>query len=271
MSLYAVRALLEFHWGYSVKRPLFSASQPALLVPPPTTLLGALARAAAYFHGWPETIQEGQALYSSARLLLEKIRWAAAALVDERFVGPLLGPAETRDLTRALIAPYQRADHAYPGSPMLFGVQPHGKVYAPSMRVAVFFLATDEKVGDYARCILSVGSKESVVSVDGVEVSEVRVVGAHEVETCYYFPSDLGDVLQSPGNAEKRRALRELLSIPDVSHYELARVKDLEANWREFVVPLGRVRVRLASERAAAVLDPEGEVVVVPRWVVEGA
>jgi CRISPR-associated protein Cas5a/b/c len=268
MSLYAVRALLELHWGYSVKRPLFSASQPALLVPPPTALLGALARAAAYFHGWPEAIQDGLALYSSARLLLERVRWAAAALVDERFIGPL-GPVETRDLTRALIAPYLRTDHAYPGSPMLFGVQPHGKVYAPSMRVAVLFLATDEKVRDYARCILSIGSKESVVSVDGVEVSEVRVAEASEVETRYYFPSDLGEILQSPEGAEGGRAVRELLSIPDVPHYELARVRDLRANSREFVVPLERVRIRLAGG-AAAVLDPEGEVAVVPKWVVEG-
>jgi CRISPR-associated protein Cas5a/b/c len=270
MPLYAVKALLEFHWGYSVKRPIFSAAQPALLVPPPTALLGALARAASYLRGWPEVVQDGSAMRSSASLLLGSVRWAALALVDERFAGPLLGPVETRDLTRALIAPYQRADNIYPGSPLLFGVQPHGKVYAPSMRAAALFLATDESVADYARCILSVGSKESLVSVDEVKLAEVKTARAAEVETRYYFPSDLGEVLPGSGGAGEGRAVRELLSLPDLSHYELARVKDLGANWREFVVPLGRVRVKLA-EGAVAVLDPDGEAAVVPRRVVEGA
>jgi len=250
-----------------VKRPVFSASQPALLVPPPTALVGALARAASYFHGWPEVIRDGSIMRSSACFLLDRIRWAATALVDERFVGPLLGLVETRDLTRALIAPYQRTDNVYPGSPLLFGVQPHGKVYAPSMKVAALFLATDERVADYARCILSVGSKESVTSVDEVAVSRAEVFDAREVETRYYFPSNLAEVLPDP---EGGRAVRELLSLPDASHYELARAKDLRANLREFVVPLDRVRVRLAED-AVAVLDPEGEVVVVPKRVVEGA
>ncbi|MEM0495267.1 MAG: type I-A CRISPR-associated protein Cas5a [Thermofilum sp.] len=269
--LVAVKVAVEFHWGYSVKRPFFSASQPALAVPPPTALVGALARAAASLEGWPEAVEEGQGakpargsasrLYSGAARVLDKVLWASLALTDERFVSPLIGIVETRDIIRALIAPYQRRDNIYPGSALLFGVQPHGRVYAPSMRASILYLAKGSEVARWAYALQSVGSKESIVSVVDVEVGEARVrEGGGSVETRYYFPARLGSV---EGGA---RPAREVLSLPTREHFLLGAVHGV-GEWEEFLVPLGWASVKPSGE-AALVEDPSGEVVLVPRGVV---
>ncbi|MEM3944088.1 MAG: type I-A CRISPR-associated protein Cas5a [Thermofilaceae archaeon] len=271
--LTAVRVTVEFHWGYSVKRPFFSASQPALAVPPPTALIGALARAAASIEGWPEAVAEsGQPtgsqrgstvhrLYSGAVRVLDRVLWASLALTDERFVSPMIGIVETRDIIRALIAPYQRRDNIYPGSALLFGVQPHGRVYAPSMRAHVLYLAKGSEAAAWAYAIQSIGSKESIVSVVDVEVGEARVRGGGgSVETRYYFPARLGSVVGETS------FIREVLSLPMKEHFRLGAVHG-ENEWEEFLVPLSPVTVVPTSE-AALVEGPSGEVALVPRWVV---
>ena len=261
-ELLVVKAVVEFHWGYSIKRPAFSAAQPALLVPPPTTLLGALAKAAASLKGWPEAFAAapGGALYSSAARILELVPWAALALRDERFVSPLLGIFETRDITRALIAPYLRRANVRPDSPFLFAVQPHGKVYAPSMRADVLFLARSREVGEWALGLQSLGSKEGVVSTLDVEVAEARPRGASgAVETSYYFPSRLRRLASGS-------AAREVLSMPSREYYRLGEVRDVASESEEFVVPLGRVAVT-PSPDAAVIEDPSGEAVLVPRAI----
>jgi len=273
VGLLAIRVEVEFHWGYSVKRPIFSASQPALFVPPPTSLVGALAGAAGYMKGWPEVFQrelparQGRRrsptseFYSSTAKILEEVVWASLALTDSRFIGPLIGIAETRDIIRSLIAPYQRRVHVYPGSKTLFGVQPHGKIYAPSMHAHVIYLAKSEEAVSWARAIGRIGNKESIVSMVSTEVGEAKVLeGISNVETCYYFPAELGDVMERSG------FIREVLSIPREAHYGLAAVQDIESVWREFIVPLKRIRVKL-GDNAIAVKDPSEELVVVPREV----
>lgn len=273
-GLLAIKVEIEFHWGYSVKRPIFSASQPALLVPPPTSLVGALAGAAGYANGWPEAFQQGpltrkgrrgfitSEFYSSAARILKEVAWASLALTDSRFIGPLIGIAETRDIIRSLIAPYQRRTHVYPGSKTLFGVQPHGKIYVPSMRAHLLYLAKGEEVVRWARTIGRIGSKESIVSVVDAEIGEARILdGVEHVRTQYYFPARLGEVMEKGG------FLREVLSVLKESHYRLATVQDIGIMWEEFIVPLKRVCVR-PSDDAVALEDPSGEHLLVPREVV---
>ncbi|RLF03498.1 MAG: type I-A CRISPR-associated protein Cas5 [Thermoprotei archaeon] len=260
MGLLAVRAVIEFHWGYSVKRPVFSAAQPAHIVPPPKPLLGAFARVIASVRRWPEAFIEEDALYSTAARLLDEILWAALALIDERFISPLLGLVETRDVIRALIAPYQRRNNIYPGSPFLFGIQPHGKVYAPSMRALATFLVRSEEAAYLAYALQCMGSRESIISVYEIEVGEARPLRQSEVETLYYFPARLGSV-------ERGAFMRELLSAPNKDHYLLGRVHDVAANWEEYIVPLEPVSVA-PSPRAAVVADPAGTPLIVPRDVV---
>ncbi|RSN72531.1 MAG: type I-A CRISPR-associated protein Cas5 [Thermoproteota archaeon] len=259
--LYAVKAILELHWGYSVKRPVFSASQPALLIPPPTSLLGALARAVAYFKEWPETIMIKGKLYSSASLLIQDVPWTALALADERFIGPILGLIETRDMIRALIAPYQRREHAYPGSRVLFGVQPHGKIYAPSMHLYVIYFTRTRDIEKYIWSITSLGNKESTVSVSDVRIAEVELnAGDNEIETLYCFPSSLGEVIEG-------KFLKEVLSKPSLEHYELGVARDLAKNWEEFVIPLTQTRVRL--HEGAVAVRVNDETVIVPQEVIK--
>lgn len=274
-QLTGVKVAVELHWGFSVKRPIFSAAQPALIVPPPTTLLGALARAAAVLKGWSEVevrVRKQRSrgrrgagtsiqLYSSAVRILEDVPWATLALIDERYVSPMLGLIETRDIIRALIAPYQRGENIYVGSPYIYGIQPHGRVYAPSMRVHVLYLARSREAEKWAYLVQSIGSKESIVSVASVRVGEVRVRSVNgNVETRYYFPAYLGEV-------HSGSFVRELLSRPAEEHYLLGSVHDLAGIWEEFIIPLECVSVKPSGE-AAVIEDPDGELVLVPREVI---
>jgi CRISPR-associated protein Cas5a/b/c len=259
--LYAIKVILELHWGYSIKRPIFSASQPVLLVPPPSSLLGALARALAYFNGMSENTLIGGELYSSASLLIRDIPWITLALSDKRFISPILGLIESRDIIRALIAPYQRSQHIYPGSRVLFGIQPHGRIYAPSMRLNLIYLAKDKNLGKYAWCITSLGNKESVVSVLDVHVTEIKLnIDDDEIETFYYFPSSLGEVIEG-------RFLKETLSKPSLEHYKLGAAKDLAENCEEFTIPLTKVRVKLYGNAKA--ITAGGETIVIPQQVIK--
>jgi len=258
MKAVVVEALL--HWGYSVKRPVFSAAQPALRVPSPTTFLGALARSKAYIDKLPEVVG-GEKPYSSTVELLDVVPWASMALVDEDYVNPVTGLIETHDILRAVIAPYLRRENVYPGSPMLFGPQPHGKIYAPGMRVEVVYLVRRGDVLRYAYGIMALGSKESIVSVSSAREVDVEEAGG-VVETRFYFPRRLASKVE--GNY-----LTETLSSPHRDHYAVAEVKDLYVNWEEYVVPIRPVRVTPSGE-AAVLRDSEERVLLVPREVVEG-
>lgn len=174
----------RFFWGYSIKRPLVSAAQPALKVPPPTTLVGALA----YACGGSAESEEGDGgIFSSARGILRKVQWAAFGF-DERVDQLALGLLEVSDMARALVAPYLRPEHR---ESIQFAAQAFGKIYAPGMAAKiVYFGEAVDSLRDCAHSIVRLGSKESLFHVDEVNLERVSRAKGDEVVTSIYVRAD---------------------------------------------------------------------------------
>jgi len=258
--LKALLVKLRLHWGYSVKQPAFSASQPSFKLPPPTTLIGALAAAAAMSEGWPEAYLEGDSVYSSAARILKTVPWATLRMLT---MDPDL-LAETRDLTRVLIAPYVRRDNLYPGSPYIWAVQSHGKIYAPAAALEVLYIVRDgeaDKLYKYAWGITRLGSKESIVSVNRVEALDASPAQLSEAETSYGFLRHAAASIEGPFTAYRLPSL-------SADWFKLSTVRDVNTFMADFIIPKGSVKVRLSNRGAALIVGGLGAVIV-PREVVE--
>lgn len=269
-----VKAKLKFHWGFISRWPAYTAAQPSTLYLTPTSLLGALAYGLAKLKGLPEVVRvevgrgsrrrRGRRakvpvhFYSSAVRALEYCSWVTYRVESE--LEPNLGLVETMDLSKVSLVLGVRRGNIYPGSPYLWGVQPHGKVYSPSLEVTVaYFAARDDVTSDVERAawlITRVGSRESVVSVQDVRVVGARPASAEEVETAYAFPSSLAERVDGP------HAVASLF-VPSREWYNLMVVRDVSKHAADFVIPLRPVRVR-PSPASLIAADEDGEAYVLP-------
>ncbi len=169
MPLY-VYARLFFSWGFTVRPPGLSAGGPSLPVPPPSTIVGALARGLAAALGWPEVLLEaparrGALVYSQAYRLARHLLGVGAAL--------LAPVALHRDVVRYSTLPYQTPGNIRnPGQ--WFGAQNFGVALSPAgeaVFVAVFSDTvrdegvTPEALAAAAAGIERLGARESVVHV----------------------------------------------------------------------------------------------------------
>lgn len=256
---------LKLHWGFSIRKPYFSASQPSFKVPPPSTLIGALARAFASYKRLPEVIakasKHGREYYSSCVELLRFCKWVTVAVIDENML-PFEGPIETKDLMRALIAPYLRRSNIYPGSRMLYAPQAHGKIYFPDLDMVASYFVNDEIVKDLERIawsIVAVGSKESVACTVNVKVLDLREIKETLVKTRYYFEKDLIKSIREGSYIE------EYMTIPTEEHYKLASIK---VHSRVFVIPIGELLVEVDNNKAFVFCDNDGDVYILRKEVV---
>jgi len=248
----AIKVHAKLHWGFSIRKPFFSASQPTFKVPPPSTLIGALSRAYAYLEKLPETLVErlGKRIdyYSTSVKLLTTCKWASLALIDEHLL-PKEGLVETQDIMRALIAPYLRRENIYPGSRMLYAPQAHGKVYFPDLDILITYL-TDDAHADILRRtawgITAIGCKESIACVVDVKVLNLSIREDEIITTRFYFESDL-----SKGIVEGDY-IEDYLTIPSRDHFKLASTK---YTLKAFIIPINNVRVRIDSEKAVVLHD----------------
>jgi CRISPR-associated protein Cas5a/b/c len=178
MEVLIVRGRL--HWGFSVKYPLQSAAQFPLLIPPPTTLVGALA------YGCNEGVETSEDRVSAAARLLNNVRWAAFGF-DETLRGLRLSLLAVADMSRNIAAPYVRkAEQA------LFAVQAMGRVYAAGMRIKIAYLG--EGLSKLVKCgwqITRIGSKESLFEPSDVELHKVERVDAKTFATSLYVRADV--------------------------------------------------------------------------------
>ncbi|RLG87853.1 MAG: type I-A CRISPR-associated protein Cas5 [Thermoprotei archaeon] len=263
--MYLLKVDISFHWGFSVKKPFYSATQPCYRVPPPTSLLGALARGVQYLKRGSEVIVEQSAYYSSVKLLLETVPYTFFSFRDVN-VEPTLGLPVTMDITRVLLAPYLRAEHAAKPE-YRFGIQPHGKVYAPCLKATLGYLIKEIEE-DYvdlnvlekaAWCISSLGTKESLVAVHRVQLLKLKKLDRREVSTKFWFEKDLVE------NTLLGSYLIESLPLPSLEGYKIG-IRDVFKQHKVFIVPLIEVKVSV-NERALCLSDGE-EVYVVPKEVV---
>ncbi len=190
---------LVFTWGFSVKSPFVSAAQLSTLLPPPSTLIGALSYGLAKTLRWPEcelSIDSG--MVSGARRAVRLIRSAHLGLKEECGTYPMIWT----DISRVHALPFLQLPYRKPEErSMWFGIHGFGKVLMPNGRVRLAFVVdsnmAEKELGDNwqklltmaAGSIISIGSKEGLVAVDHVTIERARPE-AKRAKTSYYFPRE---------------------------------------------------------------------------------
>ncbi len=187
MSIY-VTVLLEAQWGWSVRVPGASVGGASLPLPPPSTLVGALASPLARMLGWGETIVEKGVVYSSTLKLVRHLEAAGARIVDGV-------AAFFSDPLKAVNIPYLRPQNRL-NENMWFSLQAMGAYSAPSVKLEATLVfkdtlleeGVDEKTLEAAAWSISrIGCKEGLVHVSSVVVGRaLRETGGL---TPYYAPT----------------------------------------------------------------------------------
>ncbi len=237
--LRVVRVKMHLHWGFSIKHPSYSAAQPSFRVPPPTSLLGALAYAVNRSGGGIEVSVDGRVIYSSVANMLDRVLWITYRVegLDPRLL------LETRDISRISMIPYVRSDNVYLGSPNLWGIQVHGKIYSPALMIDTLYFVkarVAEEVAKVAWGITRVGTKESIASVTSVSIHEVTLTDLRDGETVYLLPRDV--IKEASGDFV-------VVRLPSVSRdwYKLGEVRNVELFMKEYILPIKSVRASLSS------------------------
>lgn len=180
-------------WGFSIKYPTQTAMQDSIPLPPPTTVLGALAAQYARYNKLPETLKIGTKLYSSAvKLLLDKIiKYCTSGLKYSSAI-------KYSDISRSIMLIYQR----YKEPKFHFAAQSTSKVYtlmpeSPLLLICVTEDPYAELIYKLAWGISSVGSKEGLVSVTDVALHDLKVVSKKVVDTYFITPSNIAECVRN--------------------------------------------------------------------------
>ncbi len=226
----------RFHWGFWARAPIFSARQPTMSLPPPTTLVGALARGVAQLARArgvpvPEVILRG-GVYEVP--LAPDIAKCIAAVYYRVLEGVVTTAV---DKTRYFQAPYIRGENLEDRS-QWFGVRDVGKAYAPGVTAeAAFLIDADcplkpKELAVAAHSITRIGPAEGVVAVERVSFTPLEECkdGLNEREPCPYFPLRKDVELPDPW------AEAEFLDWHDVRTWTSRRA---EAEKVRYAVPVG--------------------------------
>lgn len=186
----------------SVNLPMIARSGGSFLLPPPTTLMGALAFA--YMKGTgrqAEIIEMKSGVYSSAVLLLDKVLYACAGTrfyVYTRHIERVFTITYQKDTRREQLERYARGEKIKNSLEFMralrlaYGVGSRGALLTD--KLYIFYIVRDEDLVHYANSIVRIGSKESrvivrrVVKYDNIE-SLIRNVSS--VKTIFYLPKCL--------------------------------------------------------------------------------
>lgn len=244
----AVLVRLQVFSDISVHLPYTSASSPVYPLPPPTTLLGALAYS--YLKGANianEIIKDPDSddVCSPAIKLVNDVPYASAG--SKGYIG-------YRFLERIYQAPYLRKDYQQQER-QWWGIAQRGGITFHDDELYIFYITRDVSIAKYAWGIVRIGRKESHVSVIDVQikrVSEVAVPDITDILTFMYAPSKL---FHSCENAIE-------IELPVISRENFCRAS--KPSVEKFYIPLGDRMKCNVKKTYGTVLDMNGVYVVVP-------
>ncbi len=256
---YVVLVEITPHSPISVFLPLSSMAAETFLLPPPTTLVGALAFVSLRSQGDLREVEtsgeEGRIAergVSAAVKLLGKVRYAAA--------GVLGGYTTFKAVERLYQHPYLRSLY-HESVEMTYTVAP--RAAALYNRLCLLFVVEDKSLAQFAYGISRIGRKEGLVSVDNVVSERVEEVTtpSRVCSTTFYFPKRLsldvggGYVVQRMPVLSRRNFEKRAEGVADVES-------------EEFVVPappaLEALSVKLSEEGVALRLKASSGIVEVP-------
>ncbi len=196
----AVVAVVEAHWGWSIRGPGYSAGGPALLLPPPSTVAAALLAHALASACIPEVFRSEQDLVYSSKIISEATITASAGLLKGHVV-------ISRDTVKYLTIPYQSPDNRKNPS-LWFAAQAFGIAVAPGSELCLAAVYDEDILAGYgigpeqlsasAYSTVRLGSREGLVTVKRITVTQAeRVEAAGSEETILYAPQ--GVLVKSTG------------------------------------------------------------------------
>ncbi|MEX2725508.1 MAG: type I-A CRISPR-associated protein Cas5a [Candidatus Freyarchaeota archaeon] len=206
----------EYHWGFWIRSPGTSKYQSTTPLPPPTTLIGALAyplvkKGVLKLNGQQirgEIIKLEKKNILSPAVILEKYVICASAYLDNIAIiwedlskyNTILFHETTQSEEDEILAGGRRYTMKYRS-----GALPVGKVFYPGGVLTVAFLI-DKSMGEVVKGnfknelvkaaweMTRIGSRESIISVTDVRLYEAKPLKEKKVKTKYYFPAILGSV-----------------------------------------------------------------------------
>ncbi|QXJ28805.1 CRISPR-associated protein Cas5 [Saccharolobus shibatae B12] len=226
------------HWGFSVRVPRTSAGGSSYIVPPITTILGALSRGYCTDYAVKNNV-------SCTKEFIDKFSsdlfWVTYG-TEEHMLMPY------SDLLREERVPYRQSknrslDHVSDW----FGVSAFGKVYCESVNFSILLLLNKENSEFWSKLgwqIISLGTKESLVTITDVKVVDVEESSDEDIYTIYYIPAECLT------NTEEF----EVVNMPVKNVYELSSKPSIGA-FSNFLVPRktpfigGKVKVKKSDVR----------------------
>lgn len=242
---YLLRINTKFAWGFSVKTPTTSAAEISLLYPPPSTLIGALAKGFSYLtKNWTECITDEGIVKSSSVKLLDFIVSAHFGFFTNK-----RGIVPWNDILRSYAVPYQQIQHRSKRQ-MWFGVHASGKVYAPNFSAGLVYVVNGLKAKKYlgrefiailkkcGYCITALGGKEGLTTVQNVKIFQAKIIEDNEnlILTSYYCP-ETAIKSYMPRELKKEEYWDYRKSSP---HWSSARVKNVQTARLSYILPIDR-------------------------------
>ncbi|HID41996.1 MAG TPA: type I-A CRISPR-associated protein Cas5 [Pyrodictium sp.] len=201
---------VELAWGFSVRYAGASAAQPALPIPPPTTIVGFYAEPLARLLDLPEYRGPKKTPCSPAALLAEHTLAASAGLSPDSKTGLVVHS----DLSHVVTLPYQRK-RKNEWEKFAFAAQAVGAAYGPAARLYLALVVDIEgfarMLGDRPETVAGMlawsgwrlGSKEGLVSVVRAEALEPEAPVKGVFETILYQEGSLAEPISRIELVEK--------------------------------------------------------------------
>jgi len=247
---YAVLVKLKAPYGISVYQPQASTTAPTYPLPPPTTLVGALAYPYLRKSTNSEVEVIGGKLCSPAGRLLNKVLYASAGAE---------GYFRSRDIERIFQVIYMRREH-WDKTEMFYTVGARGVTHYLDDDLYVFYIVSDSSLLDYIYGIVRLGRKESIVVVEDVTIEEledvVKAVDKGGFTTSFYFPIKI--VAYCP------EGVAHVMSMPKLSEVNFTSTKLPETE--EYCIPYKEIYSEL--KEGGAIISISKFEIPVPKEVI---
>ncbi len=255
-------AFFRVHWGVSSRSPWGSVGQQSYFLPPPTTIVGAVALALAKLGklGAGEFYEDKDYLGSSALLAVKLlgIRWASSAWVDpvirvgipiHYFAAPYRSHYDTADT----ILNKRRPVHD------LYSIYDIGYVVGSGARLAVALLVSRSEEAMKALAYVGrLGSKESFIDPLYVAIYRYQVVEQEYVSTQWLTPvectvevggrSHVFEKMPLPSTLDEWRCWYSIRPCKGLAKLNLL---------REVIEPKPELSLKLKPATDCAILEPQ--------------
>lgn len=248
--MYVAFVELDVFSGLSAFYPYASTSAPTYPLPPPTTLVGALA-----YPYMRQNHVEDEGEYSATVKLLNHVVYATAG--SEGYV-------ITRDVERVYQAIYQRKDRWKElHKDLWYTVAVRGIVRYLDDKLCVVYLSKSRDLLNYAYGIVRIGRKENHVVVRSVvvkEINEIPVEARHGklFETLFYTPVSIAE-------CEDVTSIRINMNKLTQINYTHTTKPDIE----EFYVPRGLGPMKCKLLDGGVLLELQGFHVAIPGYILK--